>query len=107
MNRALSSGQTVGDRIRERRLALGLRQRDLADEGVTYSHISYVEANRRQPSLKALRKLAAKLDVSPHWLETSQDDPAEQLARLVLEHPGRRLPPQAASLARRVLRHEY
>jgi transcriptional regulator with XRE-family HTH domain len=40
MNRALSSGQTVGERIRERRLALGLRQRDLASEGVTYSHIA-------------------------------------------------------------------
>ncbi len=31
---------TVGDRIRERRLALGLSQRELACEGVTYAYIS-------------------------------------------------------------------
>ena len=94
---------TVGDRIRERRLALGLSQRELACEGVTYAYISRLEANARQPSVKALRKIAPKLGVSPHWLETGEDDPAEELARLVLEHRGRPLPRQAVKLARVVL----
>ncbi len=96
---------TVGDRIRQRRLALGLSQRELASEGVTYAYISRLEANARTPSIKALRKLAPKLGVSVHWLETGEQDPAEQLAQLVLEHQRRPLPRRAITLARAVLRH--
>jgi hypothetical protein len=51
----------------------------------------------------ALRKLAPKLAVSPHWLETGDDDPAEELARLVFEHRGRPLPRRADRLARSIL----
>lgn len=94
---------TVGDRIRQRRLELGLSQRELASDGVTYAYISRLEANARTPSVKALRKLAAKLDVSVHWLETGEQDPAEQLAQLVLEHQRRPLPRRAVTLARAVL----
>jgi hypothetical protein len=43
------------------------------------------------------------LGVSVHWLETGEADPAEALARLVLEHRGRALPTAALRLARRVL----
>ena len=105
MNSDIFSRQmtTVGERIRQRRLALGLSQRDLASEGVTYAYISRLEANTRQPSVKALRKLAPRLGVSVHWLETGKDDPAEELARLVLEHRGRPLPRRALTLARTVL----
>jgi transcriptional regulator with XRE-family HTH domain len=94
---------TVGERIRQRRLALGLSQRELASEGVTYAYISRLEANTRQPSMKALRRLAPKLGVSTHWLETGENDPAEELAQLVLEHRGKQLPRQAITLARMVL----
>jgi transcriptional regulator with XRE-family HTH domain len=94
---------TVGERIRQRRLELGLSQRELASEGVTYAYISRLEANARTPSIKALRRLATKLDVSVHWLETGEQDPAEQLAQLVLEHQGRPLPRRADTLARAVL----
>jgi transcriptional regulator with XRE-family HTH domain len=94
---------TVGERIRERRVALGLSQRDLACEGVSYPYISRLEADARKPSVKALRKLASKLGVSLHWLETGEDDPAEELARLVLQCRPGLLPPRAAKLARRVL----
>ena len=96
-------GGSVGDRIRQRRLQLGLLQRELAGDGVTNAYISRLETNRRQPSVKALRKLAAKLDVSAHWLETGQEDPAEQLARVVLDHPDGPLPAQATRLARQIL----
>lgn len=95
---------TVGERIRERRLALGLSQRDLASEGVSYAYISRLEANTRRPSVRALRKLAVKLDVSVHWLETGEEDPAEELARIVLDHRAGPLPPRARTLARRLLR---
>ena len=94
---------TVGERIRQRRLELGLSQRELSSEGVTYAYVSRLEANTRTPSIKALRKLATKLDVSVHWLETGERDPAEQLAQLVLEHQRRPLPRRAVTLARAVL----
>ena len=95
---------TIGDRIRQRRLELGLSQRELASEGVSYAYISRIEANARRPSIRALRKLAPKLGVSVYWLETGEEDPAEQLARLVLAHEGDLLPRGARSLARVILR---
>ncbi len=94
---------TVGDRIRTRRLELGISQRQLACEGVSYAYISRLEGNTRRPSIRALRSIAPALGVSVHWLETGERDPAEQLAQLVLAHHGTRLPARAATLARRVL----
>jgi transcriptional regulator with XRE-family HTH domain len=96
---------SVGDRIRQRRLELGLSQRELASEGVSYAYISRLEANTRQPSTKALRKLSPKLAVSVHWLETGKQDPAQQLAQLVLDQQGHPLPPRATTLARTILRN--
>jgi len=98
---------TIGDRIRQRRLALGLSQRELASEGVSYAYISRIEANTRRPSVRALRKLAVKLNVSAHWLETGEDDPAQELARIVLEHRQGTLPRQARTLARSILRDPH
>jgi transcriptional regulator with XRE-family HTH domain len=63
----------IGNRIRERRVALGLSQRDLASPGVTYSYLSRVEAGQRQPSEKALRALAEKLGTTAHYLETGRE----------------------------------
>ena len=94
---------SIGERIRQRRLELGLSQRELASEGVSYAYISRLEANARQPSIRALRKLAPKLDVTVHWLETGEADPAEKLAQIVLEHRGRPLPQAATAFARKIL----
>lgn len=63
----------LGERIRERRLELGLSQRELASEGVSYAYISRIEAGMRNPSVKALRQLAPKLGVSVEWLETGEE----------------------------------
>jgi len=96
---------TVGDRIRLRRLQLGRSQRELACEGgVSYAYISRIEANTRRPSVRALRKLAPKLAVSAHWLETGLHDPAAQLAQLVLDHRGHPPPKRAVTLAGAILR---
>ena len=96
--------KTVGDRIRERRLELGLSQRQLSCDGVSYAYISRLESNTRTASITALRKIAQRLDVSAHWLETGNHDPAETLAQLVIDHQGRLLPPKAITLARDILR---
>ena len=95
---------TVGDRIRTRRLELGLSQRELSTTGISYAYISRLESNTRQPSVKALRKLAPRLGVSAHWLETGQLDPAQRLAQLVMDNEGRPLPAQAIRLGRTLLR---
>lgn len=94
---------TIGERIRQRRLELDLSQRELATEGVSYAYISRIEANQRRPSVRALRKLASKLNVSAHWLETGEPDPAQELAELVLASRGSLLPARAAKLARLIL----
>lgn len=93
---------TVGDRIQQRRVERGLTQRELADDGATAAYISAVERGIRHPSMKALRKLGPKLGVSVHWLETGHEDPAEELALLVLDREPRTSP--LAELALNVLR---
>lgn len=73
-----AAGETIGQRLKRLRLAKGLSQRELAAPGVSYAYISRIEAGTRQPSVKALRKLAAKLGVSADFLETGSElDPAE------------------------------
>lgn len=49
-----------------------MSQRELAEPGVSYAYISRIEADARQPSLKAIRLLARKLGVTPEYLETGQ-----------------------------------
>ena len=94
----------AGERILARRRELGLSRRDLAVKGLSIADIKGAERGRHQPSVEALRKLAPVLDVSLYWLETGKNDPAVQLARLVLAHEGRTLTVgRAADLARAVL----
>jgi tetratricopeptide (TPR) repeat protein len=73
-----AAGETIGKRLKRLRLDRGFSQRELAAPGVSYAYISRIEAGTRQPSVKALRRLAAKLDVSAGYLETgSHLDAAE------------------------------
>ena len=72
-----AAGETIGERLKRLRLEHGFSQRELAAPGVSYAYISQIEAGTRQPSVKALRRLAAKLNVSAGYLETGSDlDPA-------------------------------
>src|SRR3977135_2572134 len=68
-----AAGETIGERLKRLRLERDLSQRELAAPGVSYAYISRIEAGTRQPSVKALRRLAAKLGVSPEYLETGSD----------------------------------
>lgn len=101
-----SDATAIGRRIREARQQVGLSQRDLASVGMSYSYISRVEVGQRRPSIRALRLLAPRLRVSAHWLETGKPDPADELARLVLDQPEATLPPRARTLARRILNED-
>src|SRR4051795_11436852 len=65
--------ETIGSRLKRLRLERGFSQRDLSSPGVSYAYISRIEAGARTPSVKALRKLAQKLEVSVEYLETGRD----------------------------------
>jgi transcriptional regulator with XRE-family HTH domain len=93
----------IGTRIHARRKELGLSQRELAEPGVSYAYISRIESGNRSPSVKALRKLAPKLQTTVACLETGEADPADELAELVRRHKGERLPEAALALARQIL----
>ena len=73
VERTILPVETVGERLRRLRRERGLSQRQLSSPGVSYAYISRIEAGMRQPSVKALRKLAGKLGVSPEYLETGVD----------------------------------
>jgi tetratricopeptide (TPR) repeat protein len=69
----LPASETIGERLRRLRRERGLSQRQVSSPGVSYAYISRIEAGTRQPSVKALRKLAGKLGVSAEYLETGID----------------------------------
>src|SRR6476646_3680308 len=68
-----SNTEGVGARLKRLRIQRGLSQRDLSSPGVSYAYISRIEAGARTPSVKALRKLSQKLEVSVEYLETGRD----------------------------------
>lgn len=73
-----AAGETIGQRLKRLRLERNLSQRELAAPGVSYAYISRIEAGTRQPSVKALRRLATNLGVTADYLETgSQLAPEE------------------------------
>src|SRR5712692_9207508 len=73
-----AAGETIWQRLKRLRLDQGFSQRELAAPGVSYAYISRIEAGTRQPSVKALRRLAAKLGVTADYLETGSNlDPTE------------------------------
>jgi transcriptional regulator with XRE-family HTH domain len=76
--------ETIGERLRRLRRERGLSQRQLAAPGITAAYISRIEAGMRQPSVKALRLLARRLDLSPEYLETGMDLKEEQERELRL-----------------------
>jgi len=78
------SNERIGERLRRLRRERGLSQRQIAAPGVTAAYISRIEAGAREPSVKALRLLARRLDVSPDYLETGVDLKEEQALELRL-----------------------
>jgi transcriptional regulator with XRE-family HTH domain len=76
--RVPEDNETIGQRLRRLRTGKNLSQRELAEPGVSYAYISRIEAGTRQPSVKALRKLARKLRVTAEYLETGSEISAEE-----------------------------
>jgi transcriptional regulator with XRE-family HTH domain len=79
-----AAGETIGERLKRLRQERGFSQRELAAPGVSYAYISRIEAGTRQPSVKALRRLAANLGVTAGYLETGSELDASALLELRL-----------------------
>lgn len=69
--------ERIARMVIERRAALGLNQRELADRmGTSHSAISRIEGGRHPTSVKTLRRLAEALDT--HLVVGFADDPDQQ-----------------------------
>ena len=61
---------TMGEKIKDRRKALGMTQQELAEKMgfKTRSHISLIEQGERNIPVNKIKKLAKILDISPEYL---------------------------------------
>lgn len=73
--------RSIGYKIRQCRLARGLTQEQLAAGIFSKSYISQLERGSVNPSLRALRLLAARLGVSCTWLLESNSSPPTLLLK--------------------------
>lgn len=63
----------IGDRIRQLRLALQLKQVDMArDMKINASALSQLESGRTKPSLETITELGNRYKVDLHWLITGE-----------------------------------
>jgi transcriptional regulator with XRE-family HTH domain len=58
-----SLAKFLGRRLRDIRIAQGLRQHDLQQRGVSYKYYQRIEAGRVNLTLKSLEKLASALNI--------------------------------------------
>ncbi len=75
---------TLGEKIRQRRKALGMTQAALAGDLITRNMISRLESDDIRPSFETLLYLTERLDVPAGYLLTENDDLADFLRPKVL-----------------------
>lgn len=80
----MSKSVLTGTRIRARRMALGLRQADLARAaGVSASYLNLIEHNRRRVTAELVTAIAQNLDVSAETLTEGSEGAMVQTLRSV------------------------
>lgn len=79
-----SAPTPVGQRIRARRVELGLSQADIAEGMLSPSYVSLVESGRRQPAAAALAHIAERLRIDVEFLRDGVDASVRTRARLAL-----------------------
>jgi tetratricopeptide (TPR) repeat protein len=73
--------KSFGSRLRQLRTQMGLTQPELAIGIASVSHISLIEASKRQPSDEIIAKLATRLNVSIELLKDGPDTTSNQSRR--------------------------
>jgi tetratricopeptide (TPR) repeat protein len=64
---------TLGQRLREARVACGLTQSELADSRFSKQYVSQLERDQLRPTAETLAWLAERLAIDPSYLETGVD----------------------------------
>jgi transcriptional regulator with XRE-family HTH domain len=82
----------IGERVREHRVLLGLTQAELAERAnLNTSYVGQIERSLREPSLKALCKIAGALNLSLSELLADEIKEADliknEVSRLLEEWP--------------------
>jgi tetratricopeptide (TPR) repeat protein len=67
--RISSSGNRLGERLRQLRVAGGMTQTDLAGERFSKEYVSQIERGKTRPTRETIEWLAQKLGVDPGFLE--------------------------------------
>jgi transcriptional regulator with XRE-family HTH domain len=79
----------IGRRLHKTREALGLKQKELADEvKVTPQHISRLELDQTAPSLDMVVRLCRTLGVSTDYLLTGRDPAPYDIGGAIRAQPG-------------------
>src|SRR5436309_15434948 len=69
IRRSTPSGNRLGERLRQLRVAAGLTQTDLAGERFSKEYVSQIERGKTRPTRETIDWLAAKLGVDANFLE--------------------------------------
>jgi tetratricopeptide (TPR) repeat protein len=69
IRRTTSSGNRLGERLRQLRVAAGMTQTDLAGDRFSKEYVSQIERGKTRPTRETIEWLAQKLGVDPGFLE--------------------------------------
>src|ERR671935_456545 len=69
IRRTTSSGNRLGERLRQLRVAAGMTQTDLAGDRFSKEYVSQIERGKTRPTRETIEWLAAKLGVDAGFLE--------------------------------------
>lgn len=77
---------TTGERIKQARIAAGLKQKELAEKlGVSYTLVSQYERNIRNPKFETLKRIAGALNISAYDLLDQEDARATSTIVSIME----------------------
>src|SRR4051794_12416446 len=77
---------SLGERVRERRVALGLSQEELAGSTLTGAYVSLIETGKRNPTATTIAYLAEVLGCSPRFLTDGVDEGVQRELHLARQH---------------------
>src|SRR6266496_25750 len=69
IRRSTHSGNRLGERVRQLRVAAGLTQTDLAGKRFSKEYVSQIERGKTRPTTETIERLAARLGVDSTFLE--------------------------------------
>src|ERR687886_2880846 len=85
IRRTTSSGNRLGERLRQLRVAAGLTQTDLAGDRFSKEYVSQIERGKTRPTRETIEWIAARLGVDASFLASgvSADERARVEASLI------------------------